>query len=93
MQSRVPLKGKPLSNLSDVKLKQYINMVQDFIYCFRGNDKEKEQVLQEIWKLLTIEEAERTSREFDNAIDNNFTDIDKKPKLQKRKLVKLKIRG
>ena len=58
-KKRTPLKGMPFSHLTDEKLKAYIPMFQDFIFCFRHEDKEKEKMLQEIWKMLTNEEIDR----------------------------------
>ena len=86
----------PFSHLSDEKLEMYIPMFQDFIFCYRHEDKDKEEMLQEIWKMLTLEDLERKSErdELDSFSDKS-TGKDKSNSsgivLKKRSLVK-KIR-
>lgn len=62
-KQRTPLKGRPFSSWSDEKLERYEQMFQDFIHAFRHEDKEKESLMQEVWKMLADEEVDRMSEE------------------------------
>ena len=62
-KQRTPLKGKPFSSWSYEKLERYEQMFQDFIHAFRHEDKEKESLMQEVWKMLADEEVDRMNEE------------------------------
>ena len=54
------LKGEPdFHNLSDEKVKSFLDLTQQLIFCYKGVDDTKVQVLREIWKDLSNESVER----------------------------------
>ena len=54
------IKGEPdFHNLSDEKVKSFMDFSQQIIFAYKGHDDSKVKVLQEIWKDLS---AEHTSR-------------------------------
>lgn len=91
---RIPLKGRPFSGLSDEKLKSYLDMFQDFIHCFKYEDKHKEQVVQEIWKMLADEDVDRwNDREpiLEKPVSyQEKSEITTAPRIKKRPLIKKK---
>jgi len=54
------IKGEPdFHNISDEKLKAYLDLIQQMIFSYKYHDKDKSEVLTEIWKELSIEDTER----------------------------------
>lgn len=52
--------GEPdFCNLSDDKVKSFLDMTQQLIFCYKGVDPEKVRVLESIWKDLSVESTER----------------------------------
>ena len=78
---RTPLKGKPFSSLSNEELKEYMRLFQKFIFCFKHEDKEKEALMREVWKMLSDEDIDR----WDCNIEDTPSNV---PKLKRRVLVK-----
>ena len=83
---RIALKGRPFSRLTDEKLKEYQEMFQDFIGCFKYEDKDKEKLMQEVWKLLSDEEVDRWSTQKVITEEPKKTEVF--PKLKVRHLIK-----
>ena len=54
------LKGEPdFHNISDERLKSFLDLAQQMIFAYKGHDDTKVKVLQEIWKDLSVEHTER----------------------------------
>lgn len=61
-RKKYALKGEPdFHNLSDAQVKDYLDMTQQFIFCYQGVDDSKVQVLKSIWKDLSDESVDRLS--------------------------------
>ena len=57
---KVPINGEPdFTNVSDSKLKDYIDMVQQLIFVYKHCDKQKTEILQEMWKEMSNEQCDR----------------------------------
>ena len=54
------MKGKPdFSAISDLKLKEYIDLAQQMIFSYQYCDEEKSRVMREVWKQMSDEYADR----------------------------------
>lgn len=71
-----PIKGRPFSSWSDDKLNDYMKLFQDFIFAYKAENKEKEQLMKEIYKELADEHTDR------------FDPTPKKEKLKEKKTEK-----
>jgi len=57
------LKGEPdFHNINDERLKSFMDLIQQMIFAYKIHDKDKVRVLEEIWKELSIEDADRCAR-------------------------------
>lgn len=57
------LKGEPdFHNISDDRLKSFMDLTQQMIFAYKHHDTEKTKVLEEIWKDLSWEDADRRAR-------------------------------
>lgn len=71
MPKKIPLKGKPdFTNVSDARLNDYIDFVQQMIFTYKGVDEAKVSVLRDIWKEMTVEHSERVK-------EDAFAELDK----------------
>lgn len=60
LSKKTPIKGKPdFTNISDEKLKGYIDLAQQMIFAYKYCDEEKVRVLTEVWKQMSNEYTER----------------------------------
>ena len=57
---RIALKGEPdFHNLSDEKVKSFLDLAQQMIFAYKHHDSEKTKVLESIWKDLSLEHTNR----------------------------------
>ena len=57
---RTPMKGEPdFSNISDEKLRGYIDLAQQMIFTYEQCDSEKTRVMKEVWKQMSDEFTDR----------------------------------
>ena len=60
MKQRTPLKGKPnFSSVSNERMRDYLDLVQQLIFSYEHCDVDKARVLTEIWHELSEECTER----------------------------------
>ena len=60
MKNKVPLKGKPnFTNFSDEKVKQYLKMIQDFLFAYERDHLQEYDTLKKIWHDLNGEDVDR----------------------------------
>ena len=54
------LKGEPdFHNLSDERVKSFLDLTQQMIFVYKHHDAEKVKVLESIWKDLSVEHTSR----------------------------------
>lgn len=59
-KKKYAIKGEPdFHNLSDARVKDYLDLTQQLIFCYQGVDDSKVQVLKSIWKDLSDESIDR----------------------------------
>ena len=64
---KVPNSGEPnFTNVSDSKLKDYLDTVQQLIFAYKHYSKVKTEVLQEIWKDISNEQCDRKCAEIES---------------------------
>ena len=68
---RVPIKGEPnFTNISDERLREFVDLAQQMIFVYEDCDSEKTRVLKEVWKQMSVEHtsrlSERTMRKLDS---------------------------
>lgn len=57
---RIPIKGVPdFTNVSDKRLKEHIDLIQQLIFSYKGVSEEKVKMLREMWKDMSDEYADR----------------------------------
>lgn len=60
MKKKYALKGEPdFHNLSDAQVKDYLDLTQQLIFCYKGVDDSKVKVLESIWHDLSDESIDR----------------------------------
>lgn len=60
MSKRVPIKGVPdFTNVSDKRLKEHIDLIQQLIFSYKGVSDVKVKMLREMWKEMSDEYADR----------------------------------
>lgn len=81
------MRGKPdFTNVSDEKLKLFMDLTQQMIFAYNHYDDEKAEVLSSIWKDLNIEDSERVSKSACEALEKDevpATMLKKVPKVRK----------
>lgn len=81
------LKGQPdFHNLSDDKVKSFLDLTQQLIFAYKPYDSEKVKVLESIWKDLSVESTERvivSSEKAGSEAKTHVVMIRKAPKLRK----------
>lgn len=67
---RPTAKGEPdFHYVNDEKLKSFLELTQQMIFSYKYSDKEKTKVLEDIWKDLSVEDANRSYRSAIEEID------------------------
>lgn len=60
MKKKYALKGEPdFHNLSDAQVKNYLDLTQQLLFCYKGVDDSKVKVLESIWHDLSDESTNR----------------------------------
>lgn len=81
------LKGEPdFHNLSDEKVKSFLDTVQQLIFAYKPHDSEKVKVLESIWKELSADSTSRliiSSEKAGSEAKVHVNMIRKVPKLRK----------
>lgn len=81
------VKGEPdFHNVSDEKLKSFLDLTQQMIFAYTHYDDDKVKVLKSIWKDLNEEDSERQSNSACEALDDAETPVPmlkKVPKVRK----------
>ena len=87
MSKKIPLNGEPnFTNVSDEKLREYIDFVQQMIFVYKYSDKDKSDLLSEVWKDLSNEQTERMGKSVEEALSHE--EVVKIPAVHKIKTVK-----
>lgn len=85
--SRTPVKGKPdFSIFNDERVKSFEDFIQQMIYAYKYCSPEKTAVLEEIWKDLSIECANRVGKnthKTTKSAEKDSSSLRKAPKLRK----------
>ena len=91
MSKRTPMKGEPyFYHLSDEKLKQYRDVIEEMVYSFSDFPEEKE-VLHNIWVKLSDAYIDRITDELPEEKEVSEEPVDTEVKLIKRnKVIKFK---
>ena len=81
-------KGKPdFHNISDEKLKSFLDLTQHLIFAYNRHDDAKVEVLSSIWKDLSAEDSDRLAQSASKAIDKHRDEVGttmlKSPKVRK----------
>ena len=77
------LKGEPdFHNLSDDRVKSFLDLAQQMIFTYKGHDDEKVKVLQDIWKELSLEHTSRLAS-MPEVVKAPAPVLGKAPKLRK----------
>lgn len=78
------IKGEPdFHNISDEKLKSFLDLAQQMIFAYKYHDAEKTEVLKSIWKDLSNEHTDRLCRSACEAIDKGESSGTPAPMLKK----------
>lgn len=57
------VKGEPdFHNINDERLRSYMDSIQQMMFAYKYHDAEKVKVLEDIWKELSWEDADRRAR-------------------------------
>ena len=66
------VKGEPdFHNISDDKLKSFLDLIQQMIFSYSLYDEEKTKVLESVWKDLSNEKVERYVVSISESIDRD----------------------
>ena len=66
------VKGEPdFHNISDEKLKSFLDLIQQMIFSYSLYDEEKTKVLESVWKDLSNEKVERYVVSISESIDRD----------------------
>ena len=66
------VKGEPdFHNISDEKLKSFLDLIQQMIFSYSLYDEEKTKVLESVWKDLSNEKVERYAVSISESIDRD----------------------
>lgn len=77
------LKGEPdFHTLSDDRVKSFVDLTQQLIFCYKHFDLEKTKVLQEIWKDLSVEHTSRLANKPE-VVSTPAPMLGKAPKLRR----------
>ena len=88
---RTPLKGQPdFTSISDRKMKEYQNVVQDMIFAYKYYDKESTELLKKIWKQLSDNLTDRLEYDTMQALTVDTSDVTIGNKLLKKTFKKPK---
>ena len=89
---RTPLKGQPdFTAISDTKMREYQNAVQDMIFAYKYYDKEATEVLKKIWKHLSDNLTDRLEYDTIQALSVDTSDVTMDNDLLKKPFKKPKI--
>lgn len=81
---RYAIKGEPdFHNISDERLKSFLDLTQQMIFAYNHHDDAKVEVLKSIWKDLSIEDADRLARSACESIDKGESSGTPTPLLKK----------
>lgn len=77
------LKGEPdFHNLSDDKVKSFMDMTQQLAFAYKHHDVEKSKVLESIWKELSVEHTSRIAN-MPEVVKSPAPILAKTPKLRR----------
>ena len=77
------LKGEPdFHHLSDDKVKSFMDLTQQMIFCYKQYDSDKVKVLESIWKELSVEHTSRIANSPE-VVKTPAPILGKAPKLRK----------
>lgn len=78
------LKGEPdFHNVSDERLKSFLDLTQKLIFAYQDYDPEKVKVFESVWKDLSIESTKRIADSPDKTSDSPSSLLRKVPKVRK----------
>ena len=80
---RYAISGEPdFHNLSDDRVKSFMDLTQQMIFCYNQYDSEKVKVLESIWKDLSVEHTSRIAN-MPEVVKTPAHILAKSPKLRK----------